>query len=111
MCLKILASTFVILVIVLTVQLLSLCFNITEKMKPMQLSNYVSSVAGVMFAYVVNAFLLILVIPDVYSKILMAAFGIIPFMIGSVVSYHKLKFYSIIQIECIVTSGFYIIGL
>ena len=111
MCLTFFASTFIILAIILTIQLGTLCFDITKRMKPMTSSNYVSSVAGIMFAYVINAFLLVLLIPDFYSKIIMLCFGLIPFIIGSVVNYRRLMFYSYIQILCVISSGFYIISL
>ena len=111
MCLTIFASTFVILAMVLTVQLCTLYLEITKKMEPMTSSNYVSSVAGVMFAYVINAFLLVLLLPDIYSKFIMLAFGLIPFIIGVVVNYERLKFYSMLQILCVILSGMYIIGL
>ena len=111
MCLTFFASTFVILAIILTVQLITLCLGITNKMKPMTLSNYVSSVAGVTFVYVFNAFVLVLLVPDVYSKFILAAFGLIPFIIGSVANYYKLKFYSVLQILCVIMSWVYIIGL
>lgn len=111
MCLTWFATSFVVIAVILAVQLLTLCFGVTDKMKPMISSHYISSIAGVMFAYIINAFLLAVLVYDVYSKILMAAFGIVPFIIGGVVNYKKLKFYSIIQILCVISSGLYVAGL
>lgn len=70
--------------------------GITQHMKPMQSSNFVSSVAAVLLLYVLNAFILVFLVSGV-SKIVMLLFAIMPFIIGKCTEYKTHGFYSNIQ--------------
>ena len=109
MCLKIFSFTFLVLAIYLTMQMIALMSGVTNKMRPMESSKFISSIAAVMLGYVINAFLLMLFIPQWHAKVIFLAFGIMPFLIGNVATYQKLKLFSILQTICVIMSGVYIL--
>lgn len=109
MCLKIFAITFVILSFVLVVQLLTLFFGLTKKMEPLKASAYVSSVAMMVFIYVINAVLLAIFLPSLQSKLIMLLFAFSPFIIGKISNYPNLKYFNTLQILCVIMGGAYIL--
>lgn len=82
--------------------------GITKRLSPMRASDYISSMAIFLLAYVVFAFLLAIFTPSGLNKIIFALFGISPFIIGKLVTYYTVKRYSILQILCVILSLVYI---
>ena len=111
MCLKVVSVLFVLAAFVLALQLISVYFGITKKMSPMKASDYVSSIAGVLLAYILFALILAIVTPSVYNKVLLIGFSGMPFIIGWIVRYNSLNFYSLLQILCVIMSGVYVLTL
>ena len=111
MCLSIVSYIFVFLSVVLTLQLISVYCGITKKMSPMKASDYVSSIAGVLLAYILFALILAILTPGVYNKVLLIGFSRMPFIIGWIVRYNSLNFYSLLQILCVIMSGVYVLTL
>ena len=101
--------TYLILVLILTASLILRECGITKKLSPMGASDFVSSIAGFFFGYVICAFLLALFLSGWSEKFIMLMFAASPFIIGKLATYQKIKIYSIIQIACIIISGGYII--
>lgn len=108
MYLKILEILFGGLAFILLLLMLFREMGITKKLSPMRASDYVSSMAGFLFAYIVIAFMLAVFTPGGINKIVMALFGISPFIIGKLVTYKKVKRYSFIQILCVILSLVYV---
>ena len=111
MYLKIMEFGFLGIALILTFLLFIRELGITKKLSPMRASDFVSSIAGFMFFYVILAFLLAIFVKGMQVKFTMALFGIMPFVIGKIVTYKKVRFYSIIQIVCIITSIVYVMSL
>lgn len=108
MCLKIFEICFISFGILLAL-FLTLCeFGVTKKMSGMKASDFIFYVAFTMFAYILTAFLLVFFVPEITNKLIIALFGLSPFVIGKFVSYHKLRFYSIIQIMIVLLSAIYV---
>ena len=75
-----------------------------------KLSAFVSVIAMFLLLYVVFAVALAVFVPSLIHKILLIIFASAPFLIGKIVTYKKLKLYSIIQILCVILSlGFIIL--
>ena len=64
---------------------------------------------GLFICYIFTGIVLVLLLPNVKYKILMSIFTLSPFIIGKLVSYKKLRFYSIIQILCVILSVVFVI--
>ena len=111
MYLKIMEFSFLGVALILTFLLVIRELGVTKKMSPMRASDFVSSMAGLMLGYVILAFLLALFLKGIQVKFTMALFGFMPFIIGKIVTYKKVHFYSIIQIVCIIVSIVYVISL
>ncbi len=111
MYLKIMEFSFLGVALILTFLLFIRELGVTKKMSPMRASDFVSSMAGLMFGYVILAFLLALFLKGIQVKFTMVLFGFMPFIIGKIVTYKKVHFYSIIQIVCIIVSIVYVISL
>lgn len=109
MCLKIFEILFLLTAIILTILLIIREFGITKKLSPMRASDFVSSIAGFLFAYIIFAILLSILISGWVNKCVMIFFAISPFIIGKLVTYQKVKIYSIIQILCVILSIVYLI--
>ena len=69
---------------------------------------FVSFIAAALVLYVVSALLSVFLLPNISDKIIMLLFAASPFIIGKLVTYPKLKFYSIVQILSIIISIAYI---
>lgn len=108
MYLKILEILFGSLAFGLIVLMILRELGITKKLSPMRASDYVSSMAGLLFAYIIFAFALAAFVPGGINKIILALFGISPFIIGKLVTYKKVKMYSFIQIVCVILSLVYV---
>ena len=92
----------------LTVLLVLRELGITKKLSPMRASEYVSVIAGFMIAYIITAIIIVFKIGDLTDKAIMLFFAISPFVIGKLVTYEKVKIYSIIQILCVILSLGYV---
>lgn len=68
----------------------------------MKVSFYVSCMAIVMFLYVFFAFLAVIFMPSYLTKAVMLVLGLSPFIVGKLVTYEKVLFYSIIQIVFVI---------
>ena len=98
MYLKIMEILFIFAGILLVV-LLSLREYISSKIKDnLKISAFVSFIAGVLLIYIVLAILLAIFGKGGMYKVLMAFFGVSPFIIGRFANYEKLKVFSFIQI-------------
>jgi len=109
MCLRILTYTFVLISILFVTHFITLMFGITKKMEPMHASSYVSFSAATLLMYLINAGLILLMAPLVSTKIIMAVFILLPFIIGKFAIYPNLKFFSVFQILCVIMSGVYVL--
>ena len=109
MCLKIFEILFLLTAIILTILLIIREFGITKKLSPMRASDFVSSIAGFLFAYIIFAILLSIFISGWVNKCVMIFFAISPFIIGKMVTYQKVKIFSTIQIICVILSIVYLI--
>ena len=89
---------------VLTILLVLREFGITKKLSPMKASDYVSTIAGFLFVYVITAIIIVFKEGGLTDKAVMLFFAISPFVIGRLVTYEKVKIYSIIQILCVILS-------
>lgn len=96
-------SSFALILLMLLREL-----GITKRLSPMRASDYISSMAAFLLAYITFAFLLAIFIPSGLNKIIFALFGISPFIIGKLVTYYTVKRYSILQILCVILSLVYI---
>ena len=108
MFLKILEILFGSLAFCLIILMILREMGITKKLSPMRASDYVSSMAGLLFAYIIFAFILAAFIPGGINKIILAVFGFSPFIIGKLVTYKKVRIYSLIQIVCVILSLVYV---
>ena len=76
-----------------------------------KLSPIVASIGVLFILYIVFAIGIVIFMPNIFEKIIMLLFGVSPFIIGKIVTYKKLKFYSIIQILCVILSVAFLITL
>ncbi|MCQ2744069.1 MAG: hypothetical protein MJ230_04640 [bacterium] len=104
MYLKLIEILFGVFAFILTLLMILREFGITKNLSPMKASDYVSSMAGFMFAYILFSFILATFIPGGINKIVLALFGFSPFIIGKLVTYQKVKTYSFLQILCVILS-------
>ena len=72
-------------------------------------SAFVALIGGMFIFYVLLGFVLTVLLPGLLQKLIIFVFAISPFIIGRVVSYKKLKIYSIIQILCVIFSIVFVI--
>ena len=107
--LTILKILFVLNCLILTILLILRELGITKKMSPMKASDFVSTIAGFLFAYITIALLLAISVDRVFSKAVTIIIAISPFIIGKLVTYQKVKIYSIIQILCVIFSLIYVL--
>ena len=93
MYLKIMETLFVVSGVMLVI-LLSLREFISSKIKDnLKISVFVSCIAGVLLMYIVLAILLAIFGKGGIYKVLMAFFGVSPFIIGRLATYEKIKIY------------------
>lgn len=75
-----------------------------------KLSPIIAFMAGLVLLYVFLGLILTMLIPIIKYKLIMFLFTLSPFIIGKLVTYKKLKLYSIIQLFCVILSiGFLIL--
>lgn len=75
-----------------------------------KLSAFVSSIAIFLLMYLLATLILIVIVPNILHKLILILFALSPFIIGKIVTYKKLKFYSVIQILCVILSvGFVVL--
>ena len=72
-------------------------------------SPFMACLGGIFFAYVILGLMLCVLIPAFKYKIIMLVFTLSPFIIGKLVTYKKLKFYSIVQLLCVIFSVVFIL--
>lgn len=109
MCLKILTYTFVLISILFVIHFITLMCGITKKMEPMHASSYVSFSAATLLMYLINAGLILLMTPLVSTKIIIAVFMALPFIIGKLATYPNLKYFSVFQVLCVIMSAVYVL--
>ena len=63
---------------------------------------------GLFIFYIFTGIILTILFPSLKYKLIMLLFTLSPFIIGKLVSYKKLKFYSIVQILCVILSVVFI---
>ena len=80
---------------------------VEKKERTEKTATYVSFMGGVLLLYVLSGVLFAIFAPTILSKAVIAIFALSPFIIGKIATYEKEKFYSFIQILCIVMSLFY----
>ena len=110
MYLKIFEISFIILGALSGINFTLLYFGITDKMKPMKASDYISFVSGTLLLYVINAILLILLLNGI-NKLYILLFAAVPFIIGKLTEYKTMKKFAVIQIVLIFCSIIYVTGL
>ena len=106
MCLTIGKILFCVIAFLMTV-LFSL--RVFVKKDFVKQSGFVALIGGTFIVYVLCGLGISVFLPGLIKKIIMIIFAISPFIIGKLVSYEKLKFYSIIQILCVILSVVYVI--
>jgi len=75
-----------------------------------KLSPIVAFIGGLFLLYTLTGIILCIIYPSLLTKLILLMFAISPFIIGRLVNYKSLKFYSIIQIICVILSiGFVVI--
>ncbi len=75
-----------------------------------KLSPVVALIGGLFLLYTLIGLILSLVYPNILNKFIMFLFSLSPFIIGKLVSYKRLRLYSIIQVLCVIFSiGFVLI--
>ncbi len=79
---------------------------IFNKKKPRIVSYYVAFTTFVLVLYCVFAFLLIIKC-DFINKLFFLFFAVSPFIIGRLITFKTLNFYTNLQMFCILLSGFY----
>ena len=73
-----------------------------------KLSAFVSCIAMFLLLYIMFAVCLALIVPNLINKLIIILFALSPFVIGKIVTYKKLKLYSIIQILCVILSIWFV---
>jgi len=102
--------TFIIFALISIINLILLNAGISDRMKPMKSSDYVSFVAVVLLLYIVNAIILFFLLTGV-SRFYTLLFAAVPFLIGKLTEYRTLKRNAVIQIVIIFCSIIYMSGL
>ena len=74
-----------------------------------KLSPVMALLGGLFVFYILIGVMLIFILPLLVYKIIMLFFVFSPFIIGKLVTYQKLKIYSIIQILCVILSLVFVI--
>ena len=109
MCLKIFEISFLIIGLALSILLISRQCGVTKNMDGMKASVFITIIAIFFLAYIFNTIILSILIPDLYTKLIMAFIAISPFIIGKLVTYPKVGFYSNIQIGIVILSIGYLL--
>ena len=110
MYLKIFEITFIIFGLLSGINFTLLHFGITDKMKPMRASDYVSFISVTLLLYIINALVLILLLNGI-NKLYILLFASAPFLIGKLTEYKTLKKFAVIQIVILFCSIIYMTGL
>ncbi len=79
------------------------CRNILSKCTPI--------IAIFLIVYFLSCLSMIIIIPQITHKFIMVLFAASPFIIGKFVTYKKLKYYSIIQILCVILSIVFVLTI
>ncbi len=95
---------------IMFVTLLSLRIVFDEKFKTdNKLSPIVAVIGGLLLLYVLCALIIALFYEVYLYKFIMLIFAISPFIIGKLVTYKRLRFFSIFQIICVILSLVFVI--
>ena len=70
----------------------------------MKASHFLASMAGFMGIYILSGIILAIFVPHLLNKIFVFLFAISPFIIGKFATYEKEKFFSVVQIVCVLIS-------
>ena len=110
MCLKVLQYIFILLGLALAILFAVQVFYIS-KFKSDFAEHYVPVLTSVILIYIILAIALTLLIGGNLNKAIMLFFAVSPFIIGRLVTYKKVKLYSMIQIACVLMSVGFVIFL
>lgn len=72
-------------------------------------SPFMAFLGGLVIFYVLSGLAITVFMPAIIYKIIMLLFTLSPFIIGKIVTYQKLRIYSIIQILCVILSIVFVI--
>jgi hypothetical protein len=109
MYLKIAEYIFVFVAVLLSI-LFSLRVYLPDMFKNSnKFSPVMAFLGALVLLYVLNSLVLVLLLPNIIYKFIMLLFAASPFIIGKLVRYEKLKFYSTIQILCVILSLVFVI--
>ena len=111
MLLRIIEYIFIIIGFLFAISLILNKIYIANLKDNLKKSDYIAGIAILLAMYVVSAIIVGVYIPTIYKKLVMTIFGLSPFIIGKLATYEKEKFYTIIQITCIITSLVFVILL
>lgn len=110
MCLEVCKWLFIINSVLLLIMLSFRIFFPKVFENNNKLSPVIAFIAVLMLLYMLLGLVITIMIPAIEYKLIMFLFTISPFIIGKIVTYKKLKFYSIIQLFCVILSvGFLLI--
>lgn len=109
MCLIITKYFFVTISILLSVLFLIRMFfpNLFKDSKVN--SPYMAFLGSLLIFYVLSGLVITILLPSIIYKFVVLLFTLSPFIIGKLVTYQKLKIYSIFQIFCVILSVVFII--
>lgn len=111
MLLKIAECVFIVICFLFVFSLILNKIYIVNLKDNLKKSDYVASIALLLAIYVLSAIMVCIFIPNVHKKTVMMLFALSPFIIGKLATYEKEKFYTAIQIICIITSFIFVIIL
>ena len=97
------SAIFSILLITAHIMFIKNLRNILSKCTP--------AIAIFLILYFIICICFVPIVNGLINKLIMLLFALLPFIIGQVVSYKKLKIYSIIQIFCVILSIIFVIML
>ncbi len=80
-----------------------------KKKRPSFVSDYCALLALFLASYSILAFCLAGLLPDSSTKVIMFCFGISPFVLGLLATYHTEKYYTFLQVMLILCGIYYII--
>lgn len=109
MCLKYAEYLFFMIGILLSIMLAFRTYFPDLFKNSNKFSPVMAFLGGLLVFYVLVGLILAVILPNVLYKLIMLVFALSPFIIGKLVSYEKLKFYSTIQVLCVILSVVFVI--
>ena len=84
------------------------CF-VFRKKKPQFVSDYCATLAVFLGIYSILSIVMAWVFPSATTKLVMLGFGVSPFLIGALATYHTEKYFTAIQVLLIAISAGYVL--